>query len=196
MSKLVSKYPKSYLMVHSWVSLPFGMCILTFWRNILPPPSQWLNLFRWMLNWLERKVGVGYTGKLQEICPEILKQSSTGWVLAPFVSPFPNCDWPDGLLLSHMAKTFIFTHTPQQPPEPDLVMLKVGAIHSSKKSGCTLWYSIQTQQKTIKYASKNALIMKRCYVKILLRYYLKKKKKQKQRQCQYSHFWQSSCLKF
>jgi hypothetical protein len=67
-----------------------------------------------------------------------------------------------------MANTFTFTQTPQQPPEPDLVMLKVEAIHSSKKSGCTIPYSIQTQKKTIKYASKNALIMKR-YVKILLR---------------------------
>jgi hypothetical protein len=33
-------------------------------------------------------------------------------------------------------------------------------------------------------------------VKIFLRYYLKKKKRQKQCQCQYIHFWQSSCLKF
>jgi len=78
-----------------------------------------------------------------------------------------------------MANTFISTHTPQQPPEPDLVMLKVEAIRSSKKSGCTLRYGIQTQQKTIKYASKNALIMKRCYVKILLRYYLKGEKRAK-----------------
>jgi hypothetical protein len=68
-----------------------------------------------------------------------------------------------------MANTFIFTQTPQQPPEPDLVMLKVEAIYSSKTSGCTLPYGIQTQKKTIKYASKNALIIKRCYAKILLR---------------------------
>jgi hypothetical protein len=65
-----------------------------------------------------------------------------------------------------MANTFIFTQTLQQPPEPDLVMLKVEVIRSSKKSGCTIPYGIQTQKKTIKYASKNALIMKR-YVKIL-----------------------------
>jgi hypothetical protein len=83
-----------------------------------------------------------------------------------------------------MANTFISTQTHQQPPEPDLVMLKVEAIRSSKKLGCTLPYGIQTQQKTIKYASKNALIMKRCYVKILLRYYFKKSKTV----CQYSHF--------
>jgi hypothetical protein len=60
-----------------------------------------------------------------------------------------------------MANTFIFTQTPQQPPEPDLVMLKVEAKCSSKKSGCTIPYGIQTQNKTIKYASKNALIMKK-----------------------------------
>lgn len=75
-----------------------------------------------------------------------------------------------------MANTLIFTQTPQQPPESDLVMLKVEVIRSSKKSGCTIPYGIQTQKKTIKYASKNALIMKR-YVKILLRYYLGKKSK-------------------
>jgi hypothetical protein len=75
-----------------------------------------------------------------------------------------------------MANTFISTQTPQQPSEPDLVMLKVEAIHSSKELGRTIPYGIQTQKKTIKYASKNALITKRCYVKILLRYYLKKKK--------------------
>jgi hypothetical protein len=86
-----------------------------------------------------------------------------------------------------MLNTFISTQTPQQPPEPDLVMLKVEAVCFSKKLGCTIPYGIQTE-KIIKYASKNALIMKRCYVKIFLRYYLKKKKRQKQCQCQYIHF--------